>query len=251
MVDTIKKANQPFHWIETTEKSFQLLERKITEKPILRLPDFNKLFQVCCDASGIAIGAILSQEVKPVAYFNFKESYEACQNPLLRDNSSWLDYNMQEGLLFKGGQLCIPEYSMRENLIQEKHNGGLAGNFGIDKTLDQFSHFYYWPKMRRDVQRFVTRCKVRQLAKGHSQNIGLYTPLPIPNRLWDSISLELVLGLPKTQRGFDSIMVVVDHFTKMAHFIPCRKTNDATHVAHLFFTEIVKLHGLPKSIISD
>jgi len=67
---------------------------------------------------------------------NFKEAYEACQNPLLRDNSSWLDYNMQEGSLFKGGQLCIPECSMRENLIQENHNGGLVGNFGIDKTLD-------------------------------------------------------------------------------------------------------------------
>lgn len=67
---------------------------------------------------------------------NFKEAYESCQNPLLRDNSSWPDYNMQEGLLFKGGHLCILKCSMRENLIQEKHNGGLAGYFGIDKTLD-------------------------------------------------------------------------------------------------------------------
>ena len=91
---------------------------------------------------------------------DFKEAYEAFQNPLLRDNNSWLDYNIQEGLLFKGGNLCIPEWSMRENLIQENGNGGLVGHFGIDKTLDQLSHFYYWPKMRRDVQRFVTRCKV-------------------------------------------------------------------------------------------
>eukprot|EP00253_Pinus_taeda_P027026 PITA_27026 len=62
MVDTIKKANQPFHWTEMVEKSFQLLKRKITEKLIFRLPNFNKLFQVHCDASGIAIGAVLSQE---------------------------------------------------------------------------------------------------------------------------------------------------------------------------------------------
>jgi len=89
---------------------------------------------------------------------------------------------MHEGLLFKGGKLCIPECCMREKLIQEKHNGGLAKHFGIDKTLDQLSHFYYWPKMHRDVRRFVTRCKVCQLAKGHSRNMRLYTLLPISNR---------------------------------------------------------------------
>ena len=66
---------------------------------------------------------------------DFKEAYEAYQNPLLRDKNSWLDYNMQEGLLFKGGQLCILECSMTENLIQEKHNGGLVGHFGIEKCL--------------------------------------------------------------------------------------------------------------------
>ena len=79
---------------------------------------------------------------------DFREAYEACQNQLLRDNSLWLDYNIQEIFLFKGGQLCMPECLMRENLIQEKHSGGLAGHFGIDKTLDQVSHFYDWPMMQ-------------------------------------------------------------------------------------------------------
>ena len=106
---------------------------------------------------------------------------------------------------------------MIENLIKEKHSGGLAGHFGTDKTYEQLSHFYFWPKTRVEVDNFVKNCKVCQYAKGRSQNAGLYTPLPIPDRPWDMVSMDFVLGLPKTQRGSDAVFVVVDRFSKMAH----------------------------------
>jgi hypothetical protein len=182
---------------------------------------------------------------------NFKEAYEASENPILRDKNQWTKYMIQNGLLFRGKQLCIPKCSMRENLLKEKHNGGLVGHFGHDKMISKFNDSYFWPGIRTYVKKFVEKCRICQHTKGKRQNRGLYQPLPIPERSWDTVSMDFILGMPRTQRGYDSIFVVVDRFSKMAHFIPCHKTSDTTHIANVFFKEVVRLHGLPRSIISD
>ena len=91
---------------------------------------------------------------------DFKEAYEISLNPSQRDRGPWNDYILQDGFLFKDDRLCIPQCSMRENLIQEKHNGGLAGHFGIDKTVGKLSHFYFWPRMRSEVETFLKMCRI-------------------------------------------------------------------------------------------
>ena len=133
-------------------------------------------------------------------------------------------------------------------LITELHN---EEHVRRDRTLELVAMSYFWPSLRKDVARFIERCVTCQKAKGSASNAGLYFPLPIPTQPWTDISMDFVLGLPRTQRGFDSIFVVVDRFSKMVHFIPCKKTTNALQVAILLFKEVYRLHGLPSSIVSD
>jgi hypothetical protein len=105
--------------------------------------------------------------------------------------------------------------------------------------------------MRRDVERYMSRCTTCNKAKSRLNPIVLYMPLPVPSVPWKDISMDFVLGLPRTKRGRDNIFVVVNCFSKMAHFLPCHKSDNASHVADLFFTEIVHLHGVPNTIVLD
>ncbi|GKD51059.1 transposon ty3-I gag-pol polyprotein, partial [Tanacetum coccineum] len=204
-----------------------------------------------CDASGLGIGGVLSFGVyAPFAHLyqddpDFKELWDKCHGGIFRD------FVRRDGFLFKGHRLCVPVSSSREAIILECHQGALAGHFGRAKTAALVGDRFFWPKLARDVQKVINRCRVCHIAKTQHTNQGLYTPLPTPEGPWEDVSIDFVLGLPLTQRKKDSIMVVVDRFSKMAHFIPCSKTFDASQVARLYFAEIVRLHGVPRSITSD
>jgi hypothetical protein len=97
----------------------------------------------------------------------------------------------------------------------------------------------------------VSPCMTYNKAKSRLNPHDLFMPLPFLSVPWEDISMDFVLGLPRTKRGRDSIFVVVDHFSKMAHFIPCHKSDNVSHGTDLFFTEIVRLHGVPNTIVSD
>ncbi|WVZ51748.1 hypothetical protein U9M48_002861 [Paspalum notatum var. saurae] len=155
-----------------------------------------------------------------------------------KDGRTWDKYVINEGFVFRANRICIPVGSVRLLLLQEAHGGGLMGHFGAKKTEAVLSTHFFWPKMRRDVERFVSRCTTCQKAKSRLNPHGLYMPLPVPSTPWEDISMDFVLRLPRTKRGRDSIFVVVDRFSKMAHFIPCHKSDDAVNIANLFFQEI-------------
>lgn len=359
-LNELVKKNVTFKWDDVHEYAFNSLKDKLTNAPLLCLPNFDKAFEIECDASGVGIGAVLMQDSKPIAYFSEKLSGAALNYPtydkelyalvrtlqnwqhylwprefvihsdhqslkflssqgkLQKRHAKWLefiemfpyvikykngkenivadalsrryalltslqtkllgfehikdlyandfdfgqvwdscskhafgDYYKHEGFLFRKDKLCVPVCSLREMLVRETHGGGLMGHFGVQKTLEILKEHFFWPKMKHDVQSVCEKCITCKQAKSKVMPHGFYTPLPVPNQPWTDISMDFVLGFPKSQGGKDSIFVVVDRFSKMAHFIACSKTNDATHIADLFFKEVVRLHGLPRTIVSD
>ena len=196
--------------------------------------------------------------VQVTGFESLKDSYSTCPDfgPIVQalevgTSHEHRDYLRTEGYLFFKNRLCVPRTSLRDQLTWECHSGGLAGHFGRDKMITAVEHQFYGPSLKRDVGNIVAQRRVCAFAKQVRKNAGLYTPLPVPTRPWDNVSMDFVLGLPRTVRHQDSIMVVMDRFSKMAHFVPCSKTSDATRVAQLYFREVVRLHGLPKSIVSD
>src|SRR5438045_8006243 len=131
--------------------------------------------------------------------------------------------------------LTIPASSVRLLRLQEAHGGGLMGHFGVKKTEDVLAAHFFWPWMRRDVERYVSRCTTCNKAKSRLNPHGLYMPLPIPSAPWEDISMDFVLGLPRTKRGRDSVFVVVDRFFKIAHFILCYKSVNYLCNSYIFF----------------
>ena len=132
-------------------------------------------------------------------------------------------YYQISDFLFFDNRLCVPQCSLRELFVRESHGGGLMGHFRIKKTYKVVYEHFYWSSLMKDVERICNRCVVCKKARSKVKNQGLYSALPIPSHPWVDISMDFVFGLPKTKAGRDSIFVVVDRFSKMAHFIPCHK----------------------------
>ena len=106
--------------------------------------------------------------------------------------------------------------------------------------------------MKREVADFVARCLVCQQVKAeHQKSSGKLQSLDIPEWKWDKITMDLVTGLPRSTKGYDSIWVIVDRLTKSAHFLPVRTTYTAAQYAKIFLEQIVYLHGVPISIVSN
>lgn len=161
-------------------------------------------------------------------------------------------YSLDKGLIWHKGKIWIGNNStLQTKLIAACHSSALGGHSGIAASYSRLKKYFAWKGIKQDVENFVKQCAVCQQAK-HSFNhpMGLLQPLPIPEGVWWDLSMDFIEGLPKSE-GYSVIMVIVDRLTKYAHFIPVKHPYTAATIAQLFMDTVVKLHGLPSSIVTD
>ena len=162
------------------------------------------------------------------------------------------NYTFRDGLLFYKDKLRIASDSdLKMVILKEFHSTPIGGHAGILKTFMRIYPNFYWPGLREDVKQYVKNCYIcQQIKYPTTKSAGLLQPLPIPDDVWEDVSMDFITGLPKS-KGVTIILVVVDRLSKSAHFGTLPTTFTAVVVANLFIDIVVKLHGFPLSIVSD
>ena len=168
-----------------------------------------------------------------------------------------------DGLLYEEGErndeaprLLIPASEdfkdLRTIITRECHSSEYSGHLGLDKTLDLVQRGFKWDGMTAEVKEFVQTCLTCQQIKHSTQKkAGLLQPLPIPDKKWDQISMDLITQLPVSRSGNDCIVVFVDRLTKMIHLAACKTAIKSHEIADLLIKTVVKYHGVPSAIVSD
>jgi transposase InsO family protein len=159
-----------------------------------------------------------------------------------------------DGLLWTSeGVLYVPDdRELQRRLMYEAHDALTGGHMGGRKTCKKLQAMCYWPGMKADIEGYVRSCVVCAAVKPSQQKpAGTLRPLPIPHAPWKTITIDFIGILPRTPSYHDTILTVVDKFTKMGHFIPTTQNVTAKGTARLLIKEIVTRHGLPDIIISD
>jgi hypothetical protein len=154
-------------------------------------------------------------------------------------------------LWYKQNWLYVPKGRLKDVLLKECHDGPLARHGGTKCTTTFLKKSYYWPNLKKDVEENMKTCLTCQQNRVfNKKQAGLLGPLPIPKGPWESVFMDFMVSLPPS-RSFDAIMVVVDRFCKMAHFIPTKESATTQEMGRLFFSHMFKHHGLPKDIVSN
>jgi hypothetical protein len=163
---------------------------------------------------------------------------------LIKDNKTSAFLEDSRGTLWLGKWICVPNLKhLKELILREAHDSAYSIHPGSTKMYEDLKAHYWWYGMKWDIVEYVSLCDTCQRVKPeHQRPAGLLQPLKIAERKWEEIGMNFIVGLPRTQAGYDSIWVIVDHLTKVAHFIPVKMTYSGAKLAELYISRIVCLH---------
>ncbi|RVX01842.1 Transposon Ty3-I Gag-Pol polyprotein [Vitis vinifera] len=166
-------------------------------------------------------------------------------------DENWSMY--EDGSVRFKGRLCVPkDVELRNELLADAHRAKYTIHPGNTKMYQDLKRQFWWSGMKRDIAQFVANCQICQQVKAeHQRPAGLLQPLPIPEWKWDNITMDFVIGLPRTRSKKNGVWVIVDRLTKSAYFLAMKTTDSMNSLAKLYIQEIVRLHGIPVSIVSD
>ncbi|KAA3470026.1 DNA/RNA polymerases superfamily protein [Gossypium australe] len=266
-----------FEWSGKCQQSFKQLKALLTEAPLLVQPKSGKEFMILSDTSLNGLGFVfdagrqscsLCIETNEAAR---KELSDRRWLELLKDYELVIDYHSGKAnvvvdalsrkslfalwpndcLIFRD-RICVPRNSeLIQNILNEAHSSCLSVHSGSTKMYNDLKQLYWWHGMKRDISELVSKCLICQQVKvEHQVSSGLLQPIMILEWKWDRVTMDFVSGLPLSLKKKDAIWVVVNRLTKSAHFIPVRTDFSLDKLVELYISEIVRLHGVPLSIIS-
>jgi hypothetical protein len=158
-----------------------------------------------------------------------------------------------KGILWFNGRIVVPKnHQLCKQILDEAHLSKFAMHPGSTKMYQDLRQNFWWTRMKREIAKYVSECDICQRVKAsHLKVAGVLQPLLIPSWKCEDISMDFIVGLPNTSQKHDSIWVIVDRLTKTAHFPSVHTTYNAKKYAEIYLDQIIRLHGVPKTIISD
>ena len=183
-----------------------------------------------------------------------KESFARKRMQHAQNSKVQTNWKMVSGILMYSGDAQLRLYvptALRTRVIREHHDNTIAGHFGWRKVLQAISQWYYWDTMSKDVKAFVQACPHCQLYKPTAQPKPVIVPTPVISRPFAEISLDWVTGLPTTHLKHDSVLNIIDRFTKWAIVVPCDKTMKSKQLAEILWDKVFSWIGLPIKIVGD
>jgi hypothetical protein len=158
-----------------------------------------------------------------------------------------------QGIVWFNDRIVVPKFvGVRQQILDEAHLSRYSIHPGSTKMYQELKQHYLLTKMKIEIARYVARCDTCRRVKAiHMMTAGPLQSLPIPTWKWEDISMDFIVGLPRTVKGVDSIWVIIDRLTKIAHFLPVKVKYTVATYAELYIARILSLHGVPKTIVLD